>query len=193
MATNNSVNAPFPLSPTQGGTGATTLTQNGIVIGGGTSAATSQVLTDGQLLIGSTGLAPVATTITAGAGIAVTNAAGSITIAATGGAAWTVVTAASQTMAPGQAYIANNAGLLTFTLPTTASVGTEIAVSGFGAGGWLIAQNAGQTIHFGNTDTTAGAGGSLASTNRYDQIDLLCVVADSEWVVLTAVGNLTVV
>jgi hypothetical protein len=41
-------------------------------------------LTNGQLIIGSTGSAPVAATLTAGTGITVTNAAGSITIAATG-------------------------------------------------------------------------------------------------------------
>ena len=42
-------------------------------------------LTNGQLVIGSTGSVPQAQTLTAGAGIAITNAAGSITIAATGG------------------------------------------------------------------------------------------------------------
>lgn len=42
-------------------------------------------LTNGQVLIGSTGAAPVGAAITAGTNITVTNAAGSITIAATGG------------------------------------------------------------------------------------------------------------
>jgi hypothetical protein len=42
------------------------------------------VATDGQILVGSTGGAPVATTITAGTGVSVTNGAGSITIANTG-------------------------------------------------------------------------------------------------------------
>ncbi len=42
-------------------------------------------LTNGQLVIGSTGNAPQAGTLTAGAGIAITNAPGSITIATTGG------------------------------------------------------------------------------------------------------------
>ena len=43
-------------------------------------------LTDGQVVIGSTGAAPQAQTLTAGAGISITNGAGSITIASTGGA-----------------------------------------------------------------------------------------------------------
>src|SRR5258708_28764195 len=42
-------------------------------------------LTNGQLVIGSTGAAPQAQTLTPGAGIAITNSAGGITIAATGG------------------------------------------------------------------------------------------------------------
>ncbi len=42
-------------------------------------------LTDGQFVIGSTGNAPQAQTLTAGTGIAITNAPGSVTIAATAG------------------------------------------------------------------------------------------------------------
>lgn len=42
-------------------------------------------LTDGQVVVGATGTAPQAQTLTPGAGIAITNAPGSITIAATGG------------------------------------------------------------------------------------------------------------
>lgn len=40
-------------------------------------------LTNGQLVIGSTGLAPVAATLTAGSGISITNGAGSITVSTT--------------------------------------------------------------------------------------------------------------
>ena len=43
-------------------------------------------LTDGQIIIGSTGAIPVAATLTAGSGISITNGAGTITIAAVGGA-----------------------------------------------------------------------------------------------------------
>jgi hypothetical protein len=44
-----------------------------------------QALTNGQLIIGSTGVIPVAATLTAGAGASITNAAGSITIASSVG------------------------------------------------------------------------------------------------------------
>jgi hypothetical protein len=52
--------------------------------GGGAFAGVGP-LTNGQLVVGSTGAAPQAQTLSAGAGIAITNGAGSITIAATGG------------------------------------------------------------------------------------------------------------
>jgi hypothetical protein len=70
------------LAVADGGTGAATFAANGILYGNTTSAVqVTAALTDGQLLIGSTGLAPVLATLTAGDGIDVTNAAGSITIA----------------------------------------------------------------------------------------------------------------
>jgi len=67
-----------------GGTGASTLAAHGILLGQGTSAITSQTLTDGQLLIGKTGaFDPVAASLSAGTGISITPGAGSITIANT--------------------------------------------------------------------------------------------------------------
>lgn len=75
------------LTPTYGGTGVSDPTAHTIPIAEG-SADFNFVgpLTNGQLLIGSTGVDPVAASITAGTGITVTPGAGSITIAATGGA-----------------------------------------------------------------------------------------------------------
>jgi hypothetical protein len=88
-------------------------------------------------------------------------------------------------------YLANFGTLVTLTLPVSAAQFTVIQVAGFGAGGWLIAQNAGQNIQFGSVSTTVGATGSLASTNLYDQITLLCAVANTTWVVTSGVGNIT--
>lgn len=109
------------------------------------------------------------------------------------GMSWSEVTGTTQSMAVLTGYIANNAGLVTLTLPATAVVGDVVRVSGKGAGGWLIAQNASGQIHFGSSSTTAGVGGSLASTHRRDAVELLCVVANNEWLVLSSVGVLTVV
>lgn len=91
---------------------------------------------------------------------------------------WIEVTGTSASMLPNHGYIANNAGLVTLTLPATFAVGDEIKVAGLGSGGWAIAQNASQQIHLGSSATTAGVGGSLASTNRYDSINLLGAVTD---------------
>lgn len=64
-----------------GGSGAATLTDHGILLGSGTNAITPlAAATDGQIPIGSTGADPVLATISAGEAIDVTNAAGSITI-----------------------------------------------------------------------------------------------------------------
>ena len=106
---------------------------------------------------------------------------------------WTVVAGTSQTAAINNGYITNNAGLVTVTLPSTAAVGSVVEVAGLGAGGWKVAQNAGQTIHFGNANTTAGTGGSLASTLTYDAIRLLNIVANTDWSVLSVMGNITFV
>lgn len=95
---------------------------------------------------------------------------------------WNVVSGTSEDMEVDNGYIPNNVALVTFTLPATATVGTSVAVGGLGSGGWSIAQNVGQTIHVGSSSSTPGVGGSVASTNRYDSIELLCVVEDEEWV-----------
>lgn len=67
-----------------GGTGATTLAANSIIVGNGTSAlSTLGAAVNGQIPIGRTGLAPVLGTLTAGSNITVTNGSGTITIDAT--------------------------------------------------------------------------------------------------------------
>jgi hypothetical protein len=151
-------------------------------------------LTNGQLLIGDTGNPATAATLTAGTGITITNAAGSITISGGGGGySWTEVTGTSQAMAVNNGYITNNAGLVTCTLPASAAIGDTVIVQGKGAGGWRIAQNAGQTINFGSSPTTTGVGGYLESTNDFDSIELICITATTDWAVLTAPqGTLTV-
>ena len=143
-------------------------------------------MTNGQVLIGSTGGTPVPALITGSGGITVTPGAGSITISGGGGGySWTEVTGTSQTMAANSGYITNNPALVTLTLPTTAALGTTLSIAGKGAGGWKIAQNAGQEIFFGSSATTIGATGYLASTQQFDSIELLCITADTQWTVIT--------
>lgn len=106
---------------------------------------------------------------------------------------WNIVSGTSQQMVPWNAYTANNAGLVTLTLPASAKAGTEIEVSGLGAGGWTIAQNASQLIHFNASVTTTGVGGSLSSLTQYNAVTLRCVVDSTTWVVTSNVGTLVVV
>jgi len=125
------------------------------------------------------------------------NAKGLITAAANGsgggGITWTEVTTTSQSAAVNNGYITNNAGLVTVTLPSTAAVGSIVAIAGSGAGGWKLAQNASGVIHFDGTDTTTGTGGSLASVVRYDSVEVVCITANNGWVVRSSVGNITIV
>jgi hypothetical protein len=153
-------------------------------------------LTDGQILIGNSGSAPTVATLSPGTGINIVGGSGSITISAIGssGFAWNEVTGTSDNIAVGNAYITNNAGLVTMTLPATAAVGDTFAIVGKGAGGWKIAQNASQIIQVGSVPTIAGTGGSVASINQYDSITLVCVTANTLFVTQGGPqGSLTVV
>ena len=72
------------LAVSSGGTGATSLTDGGVLLGSGTGAVTAtSVLTNGQLLIGDGTGDPTVATLTEGSNVSITNGAGSITIAAT--------------------------------------------------------------------------------------------------------------
>lgn len=151
-------------------------------------------MTNGQVLIGSTGATPVLGTITGTSGISVSNGAGTITISGTGsGIGWNEVTGTTQAMAQDTGYVSSNAAKVVFTLPTTAAFGTVVNVVGKGAGGWKIAQNAGQNIQLGSSSSTVGVAGYIESTNRYDSIELLCTTANTTWTVLGGPqGNITV-
>lgn len=199
MATNNAINLNGAGIAKYDGAGtfsAITVTNHAPLIGAASNGITSLgPLTNGQLAIGSTGADPSAATLTAGTGVSITNGAGSITINATGGGmTWTTVTGTSQAAAVNNGYIANNAGLVTVTLPATSAVGDIVAVTGINnATGWKIAQNAGNQIFFGTSTTTGGAGGSLASTATHDVCYVMCVTANANWTVIGSIGNLTVV
>ena len=195
MSTNNSVNAPFPLSATQGGLGLASPTAHGILVAEGASAVTPIVLSAGQILIGTTASDPAAATITGGGGVTVSATTGAISITGSGvGFTWVDQTSGSVTMAVNSGYVTDNgASLVTYTLPSTAALGSVFAVVGFSSGGWTIAQQASQLIHIGNHVTTTGAGGSLASSNAFDVVYLVCVVANTTFVTTSVVGNLTYV
>jgi len=109
------------------------------------------------------------------------------------GLTWNEVTGTSQTAVVNNGYIANNAGLVTVTLPSTAVIGSIVEIAWKGAGGWKLAQVASQSIRFGITVTTTGTGGSLASSASGDSVRVLCTTANTGWEVIGSQGNITVV
>lgn len=186
------------LDVTEGGTGVSTLTSHGILMGNGAGDinATAEP-TNGQVLIGSTGNFPVLATITAGAGINVASGAGSITISSTGAMSFWQTIDASQALAIDNGYICIAAGggpaAISLSLPAASSVGDIIEIVLDGATSWTVTQAAGQQIRMGMFETTAGVGGSLASTQQGDYIYLVCRTANTRWVVCGSVGNITIV
>ncbi len=180
-----------------GGTGDTSLTAHGVLVGEGTSAvAVTAVGSNGQVLIGATAADPAFATLTSTGGT-ITFTAGANTLnleADSGGLVWTVITGASQALVKTNGYFANNAGTISFSLPGIAAVGDTFTVAGMNnATGWTITQAAGQTMHFGTYNTTTGVGGSLSSTAIYDTIRFVCNIANTDFVVVQSIGNITVV
>lgn len=146
---------------------------------------------DGQVLIGATGGSPEWANITPGTNITITNAANSITInASTGGLAWNEITTSTVALISNNGYIMNNATGVTGTLPAISVVGDIIAIVGKNAGGWTVDVGTGQTIHFGSHDTTTSTG-SLSSTFTYDSFEMVCITANTDWVVRNSIGNIT--
>ena len=159
----------------------------------GASPPSNQLGTDGYLLIGSTAGDPQGAPLTAGAGIIITNGSGSISISSIGGGiTWSAI-GASQTLVNNEGYICNAGGAISLALPAAASVGDSIEVALSGSTSWTITQGAGQQIRLGNTTTTAGVGGSLASTAQGDWVRLVCYVSGTSWIACAEQGNITVV
>lgn len=111
--------------------------------------ATTTAATNGQILIGSTGAAPVKSVITPGTGIGVTNGAGSITLANTGvtsivaGAGINVsgatgaVTVSSQSFVPGSGYALRLTNVAIGSLSGTTQMASTTAATI--TNGWQIA------------------------------------------------------
>lgn len=107
---------------------------------------------------------------------------------------WVNVTGASQAMSAEHGYFANRASLVTLTLPAPGGtqMGNTIAVVNVGAGGFKIAQGAGQQIIIGIKSTTIGAAGYIQTTTTTDAIELVCGPDDLTWrAVMGPQGNFT--
>lgn len=140
-----------------------------VVISEAANAQVGVLLATGQTLVGVTGADPVATTITS--------------------LFWADVAGTTQAAAVNAGYIISNAAQTTITIPATAPEGSVIAIAGKGAGGWIMQMNTGQTCHIGNQATNSA--GALTSTNQWDCVEIVCVTANTTFVVRDMMGNIT--
>jgi hypothetical protein len=107
----------------------------------------------------------------------------------------TTVLTANGSLAVNSAHLFDSVSKVTGTLPTTAAVGDVIRLMGTNSGGFLIAQNTGQSIRFLNLTTSTGATGKLETLTAepYVTLDLICTVANTVFQVFSASGNIDVV
>ncbi len=106
------------------------------------------------------------------------------------GVTWNDVSGTTQAAAVNNGYIISNASQTTVTIPATAAEGSVFAIQGKGAAGWILQMNTGQICHFGNQATSSA--GSLTSTNQWDAVEIICVIANTTFSVRSSIGNLTV-
>lgn len=162
-----------------GGTGATTLTDHGVLVGSGTGAITPLAVgTNGQILIGSTGADPVFATLGAGEAITYTTGAGTLTIACE---------AASDTN-KGVVELANNTEVGTGT-DTTRAVTPASLEGGFNGStnittlGIITAGTWNGTVigvSYGGTGVNTLTDGGVLLGNGTGDVQAMAVLADGE-------------
>lgn len=149
-----------------GGTGASTLTSHGVLLGNGTGAITALAeATDGQLVIGSTGNNPVLAVLTStGGSVSITNGAGSINLEVGSGALNTLNgDSGSATPTAGAITIAGGANITTSGAGSTLTAALDAALSAINsidlsAGGRFgTATSAGNTVLLQAYDTLGAA------------------------------------
>lgn len=91
-------------------------------------------------------------------------------------------------MAVNNGYVTNAAGSINLALPTTAVLGDRVRIVRKGAGAFVVVQGIGQTLHFGSSSTSTGAGGSTTSLNRWDALEIVCVTTNTDFVVISSQG-----
>ena len=122
--------------------------------------------------------------ILGGVGCTTSGSGNTVTIdVSTVGFDWVNVTGTSAQMVKEHGYAANNAGLVTLTLPAPGGTqfGDTVAAMNIGAGGFKIAQGAGQQMIIGPSSTTIGVTGYIQTTTTTDGIELICGPDNLTW------------
>lgn len=182
MATINAWGSQDPAEIGKGGTGASTLTDHGVLVGSGTSPLTAlSVGTNGQVLLGSTGADPVfASLASADGSITFTTGAGTLDLAASTSSAFTInaQTGTSYTLVltdAGKLVTLDNAASITLTIPPNSSVafstGTQIALQSKGAGTLTVSPGSGVTLQ--------SRGSVYDSAGQYAMMSLVKTASDT--------------
>ena len=164
-----------------GGTGVTTLTDGGILLGSGVGAITATAQpTNGQLLVGTTGSDPVLATLSGGTGITITNGAGAITIDADNNGTVTSVGTANSTFISGSGGPITGSGSLTYSLSATGTPGATTFLRGDNSWGtpagsftsFSLTGDSGttETVADGDTVTIAGGTGLSSVSSASDTV-----------------------
>lgn len=188
-----------PVSVSDGGTGVSTLTDGGVMLGSGTSAVTSLgQATDGQLVIGDTSADPVLATLTAGTGMTITNAAGSITLASTGSTALSFPTdSGTATPAANILTISGGTGISTSGSGSTVTItlDTPVSVANGGSGATTLTDG-GVLVGSGTSAITAlsvGTNGQLlVGSTSADPVFATVSSSDSTIEFTTGAGTLSI-
>ncbi len=124
----------------------------------------------------------------AGQAVLTTDVTGVLPPANGGSMTMSVASGTTQAASVNNGYICTNASQCNVTLPATAAVGDRIKVVSQGAAGIKVTANTSQTIK-GLSQTTTSAG-SVTPASQYDTIQVVCVVANTTWVIDTFTSSL---
>lgn len=99
-----------------------------------------------------------------------------------------------QTLAIGKNYLIKSGGLVRGTLPTTAPVGSKIRVAGAGDGPWEIRHANGCKVILNSVkQTTATVSGAVQSIDNYDAVELMCITANTDWLIISHKGSIDLI
>jgi hypothetical protein len=103
---------------------------------------------------------------------------------------WNIITS-NTPMVKNNGYVTTS-GTISLSLPTSAAIGDIVQVAGSAGTGWVITQAAGQSIEFGIDTTTVGVTGGLSSLTSRDGVELVCIVANTTFLVISSIGTITI-
>lgn len=132
-------------------------------------------------------------TIRGGTNVTTSGNAGTYTVtinaAGEGSFIWVLADTTPITMTPETGYSVQCASEVVFSLPATCEFGQTMRVCGFSASGWTINIGSGQSVNYGSLTALT----SLTFTQESDCVELLCIIQDTVYEIVSSIGNITVV